>query len=367
MANQKGEQLEPGIWKHPEGKGYLAEINYTDPQTGRRIREQKSTHRLDLAREWRQTRKADALRGEVRRRKDQPRAMRFEQLAEEYLENWSRVEKAASTHQRDINSMKHLNGFFGSRGIAEIKRRDVEQYVAQRKVSGAQPGTLNRELSCLKNMLRKAVDWEYLEANPAWGVSQQREEVIEFEFVREEEIPLLIDACPAHLKPVVIFALQTGMRRGEILNLQWQDVSFDKGERGLITVRKTKNHETRYIPMTPLVRETLQDLPRNIASGKDASFVFARPDGEGIKSIRNGFEAAVRRSKLGKHIRFHDLRHTFASLLVMKGVDLRTVAKLMGHRDIRVTMRYAHLAPEHLQAAVDVLARPSVQSEQKAG
>ena len=88
---------------------------------------------------------------------------------------------------------------------------------------------------------------------------------------------------------------------------------------------------------------------------KEESFVFAKSTGEGLKSISNGFEGAVRRCKLGKHIRFHDLRHTFASHLVMKGVDLRTVAKLMGHRDIRVTMRYAHLAPDHLQAAVDVL------------
>jgi integrase len=142
------------------------------------------------------------------------------------------------------------------------------------------------------------------------------------------------------------------MRRGEILNLQWKDVSFTKG---IITVRDTKNHETRYIPLNPKVAETLQGLPRSISRGKDQSYVFVKPDGEGVKSIRNGFEGAVRRANLGKHIRFHDLRHTFASHLVMKGVDLRTVAKLLGHKDIRITMRYVHLAPDHLQSAVSVL------------
>lgn len=73
---------------------------------------------------------------------------------------------------RDTNSMKHLKAFFGKKDIAVIKRRDVEQYIAQRKAAGIKPGTINREMSCLKNMLRKAVDWEYLDLNPAWGVSQ---------------------------------------------------------------------------------------------------------------------------------------------------------------------------------------------------
>jgi site-specific recombinase XerD len=91
--------------------------------------------------------------------------------------------------------MKHLKTYFGHKEIALIKRRDVEQYVGQRKAAGAMPGTLNRELSCLKNMLRKGIDWEYLEVNPAWGVKQQREEVPEFEILYEEEAIHLIEVC----------------------------------------------------------------------------------------------------------------------------------------------------------------------------
>ena len=273
-----------------------------------------------------------------------------------------------SSKRRESPFCVRVSTYFGQKDIAAIKRRDVEQYVARRKVAEAKPGTINRELSCLKNMLRKAVDWEYLETNPAWGVSQQREDAEEVEFLREEEIEPLLDACPPHTRAVVIVALHTGMRRGELLNLQWRDVDFKNGDKGLIMVRKSKNHDIRYIPMNALVRETLQTLPRNIAAGKEESFVFAKSTGEGLKSIRNGFEGAVRRCKLGKHIRFHDLRHTFASHLVMKGVDLRTVAKLMGHRDIRVTMRYAHLAPDHLQAAVDVLTMDrELEEDQKTG
>ena len=366
MANKKGERIASGIWRRAEGDGYIAEVNYADPETGQRIREQKTIHRLDLAQEWRLTRKADALRGEVRRKRERP-ARPFGIFGDEYLENWSKVEKEQSTYMRDTNSMKHLKAFFGKKDIAVIKRRDVEQYIAQRKAAGIKPGTINRELSCLKNMLRKAVDWEYLDSNPAWGVSQQREEIEEYEFLREGEIEQLLAVCPPDTRAVVTVALYTGMRRGELFDLQWRDVDFDKGERGMITVRKTKNHDTRYIPMNEMVRATLQGLPRNITGGKDEAYVFATPTGDRRKSIRNGFEGAVRRAKLGKHIRFHDLRHTFASHLVMKGIDLRTVAKLMGHRDIRVTMRYAHLAPEHLQVAVDVLAQPITTERQSAG
>ena len=108
--------------------------------------------------------------------------------------------------------MKHLTSHFGQMHIIDIKHRDVEQYVAQRKATAAMPGTINRELSCLKNMLRKAVDWEHIETNPVWGVRQQREEVQEFEFLREEEGGQLIKACPLHLKPIIIVALNSGMR-----------------------------------------------------------------------------------------------------------------------------------------------------------
>ena len=367
MAYNKGEKVEPGIWRLKDGKGYLAELNFTDPETDQRIRERKTFHRLDLAQEWRTTRKADILRGEIRRTKKKAPPRPFNEFADEYLEKWSKVEKEPASYIRDTHSMKHLKDYFGKKPIVTIKRRDVEQYVAHRKATVAMPGTINRELSCLKNMLRKAVDWEYIETNPAWGVRQQREEVQEFGFLLEGESCRLINECPPHLQPIVIVALNTGMRRGELLSLQWQDVDFNKGDKGLIAVRKTKNHETRYIPINALVRETLLALPRNITGGKSISFVFAKSTGEGLKSIRNGFEAAVKRAEIGKHIRFHDLRHTFASHLVMRGVDLRTVAKLMGHRDIRVTMRYAHLAPEHLQAAVDALEWRPEEGTQKAG
>ena len=355
MAYEKGERIEPGIWRLRGSKEYLAEVNLIDPESGKRIRERKTSNRLDLARHWRQARKTDSLRGQVSLKKHDQLARPFDTYAQEYLKNWSKVEKQLSSYARDCNSLKHLVRFLGKKDIKHMKRRDVESYVAQRKGSAAKPGTINRELSCLKNMLRKAVDWEYIDSNPAWGVRQQREEIQEFEFLRETEIADLIDACPQHLAPIVKIALNTGMRRGEILGLTWDCVGFDKGEKGIITVRNTKNHENRHIPMNEVARSTLRRHPKRIVNGSACPFVFSNSLGDAVRSVRNGFDAAVKRAGIGRHIRFHDLRHTFASHLVMKGVDIRTVANLMGHKDIRVTMRYSHLAPDHLQAAVDVL------------
>ncbi len=364
-TTKKGARVEPGIWKHPDGQGYLAEINYTDPRTNRRIRERKSIHRIDLAREWRQTRQTDALRGEVRRRKDGPKPMTFSQLADEYLEIWSQVKKKPSSYIRDQTSVKRLRQVFGRRVISDITRRDVERYFAGRSTDmvgkgelrhPVTPATLNRELCCLKNMLRKAVDWGYLASNPAGDVKQSRESPPEFDYLTEDEIDRLLEGCGSpQLRAIVTVAVHTGMRRGEIFGLQWRDVAFDKGENGLITVRKPKNDDTRYIPMNQAVREALSGYPKRIVAGKLCPWVFSGATGSPLTDVKKGFANALRRAGIERHIRFHDLRHTFASHLVMKGVDLRAVAKLGGWRDIQMVMRYAHLAPAHLQAAVDRL------------
>jgi site-specific recombinase XerD len=360
----KGDKVEPGIWHHISGEGYVAEINYTDPQTGRRAREQKTIHRLDLAREWRRNRRADADAGEIQRKKDRPAPILFEDLGDEYLEQWSRVQKKESTYIRDKARMKRLKLIFGQKFLTEITQRDVERFLADRKADGMAPATMNRELCCLKNMLRKAVDWGYLQSNPAGGVKQQKESPPEFDFLREGEINLLIEKAAPHLKAFLTLAIYTGMRRGELFKLEWRDVGFSKGEKGIITVRDTKNRDTRYIPMSNIVRDTLQRHPKRIlveagekgqVTRRECPLVFSWPDGSGFKWIDNGFKGALERAGVTRYIRFHDLRHTFASHLTMKGVDLRTVAKLLGHRDIKMTMRYAHLAPDHLQGAVDVL------------
>lgn len=143
-------------------------------------------------------------------------------------------------------------------------------------------------------------------------------------------------------------AINTGMRKGEILNLKWENVDL---KHGLILLDITKNGERREIPINETVRATLQALPRRL----DIPHVFFNPKtGLPYRDIKGSFATALRRSKI-LDFRFHDLRHTFASHLVMANIDLTTVKELLGHKDIKMTLRYAHLAPSHKVKAVDVL------------
>jgi integrase len=167
-------------------------------------------------------------------------------------------------------------------------------------------------------------------------------------YLSKEECQILIDACSSHLRPIVITALNTGMRGGEIFSLKWANVDL---KHGFILLEKTKNGERREIPINETLRETLTGLTRRL----DLPYVFYNPFTEKpYGDIKNAFNGACRRAKIVDFV-FHDLRHTFASHLVMRGVDITTVKDLLGHKTLTMTLRYAHLAPSHKVNAVDIL------------
>jgi integrase len=166
-------------------------------------------------------------------------------------------------------------------------------------------------------------------------------------FLTSEEEQRLLAHCKEPLRPLVITALHTGLRKSEVLSLTWENVDF---KRRSITVRAAyaKNGESRSIPMNDVLTTTLEEVRiQSTATGS----VFCSRKGTPYRSFRTAFECAVRKGGI-PDFTFHDLRHTFASRLVMSGVDLPTVKELMGHKDITMTLRYTQLSSNHKYSAV---------------
>jgi len=222
--------------------------------------------------------------------------------------------------------------------------RDRYKRRRQGEVSNA---TVNREVACLKHIFTKAIEWGIVKKNPGKKVKLLRERNTRLRYLEEREIRRLHDACAEHLKPIVVVALNTGMRKEEILSLKWKDVDFRSRT---ISILDTKNGESRELPMNDIVYRVLLDIGKKA----DSPWVFCKKNGERYGNVRKAFEGARKRAGI-VDFRFHDLRHTFASHLVMAGVDLRTVQELLGHKSFEMTLRYAHLSPDHKKRALDIL------------
>lgn len=212
----------------------------------------------------------------------------------------------------------------------------IEGYKRDRleKVKGP---TVNRELACLKHMYTLAIKWGMAPENPVKGVEFLPENKHSMRVLSDEEAAQLIGAASPHFRPVLLTALNTGMRLGEILNLRWEDVNLREG---FISVEQSKSGEPRKIP----TNSVLTDVLRDVRMDRGDPYVFLGRWGKKVHSFRKVFETALKRAGIGK-CRFHDLRHTFASNLVMSGVDIVTVKELLGHKTIQMTMRHSHPSP----------------------
>jgi integrase len=192
--------------------------------------------------------------------------------------------------------------------------------------------TINRKLAFLKHLLSKAVEWGKVNENPLKKVRLYREDHARTRFLTDEEEANLLACCGPPLKPLVVTALNTGFRASELLSLTWQDVDF---RRGLASVRAgyAMNGEARSIPMNDTLTMLMKSGKLHAAEGDQ---VFCNRHSQPYRSFRTAFERAVRQAGI-QDFTFHDLRHTFASRLVMAGVDLPTVKELLGHKDITMT------------------------------
>jgi len=269
----------------------------------------------------------------------------FEQFADEYLRTHC-VNKKSFDSYYDLH-VRILKVAFKGKCLDDIKPLDIEKFKNARLMQ-VSPATVNRSLACLKSMFNRAIVWgRYEGVNPSTRVKMCREKAIRLRYLEKEEITRLVANCSEDLRPIVILAVNTGMRRGEILNLKWHDVDF---KRDVICLLETKGGDKREVPMNEAVKDALIKVRKNPKS----AYIFCYKNGEQVRDIRKTFWTALKKSGI-KDFRFHDLRHSAASHLVMAGIDLNTVREILGHKTIEMTLRYAHLSPNHKKHAVDVL------------
>jgi integrase len=269
--------------------------------------------------------------------------MAFDQLVNEFLEKHSKVEK--ESYVSDVSTGKRLVLFFKHTPIGKITSYDIKSWRQWRKEHITRNGTpvtkatLNVELSFLKKMFNLAVEWGWLKENPALLIKRLKGEKKRMRFLNRKEVDRLIECSAPFLKPIIITAVSSGMRRGEIFNLKWKDIDF---EHGFIRVEKSKNKETRDIPVDGFLSEI---LTRQTESKKNGNYVFCKKDGARFTCISKYFRAACKKAGI-EDFRFHDLRHTAASLYASGGCDITSLKNLLGHKSLEMTQRYAHLMPD---------------------
>jgi len=259
-----------------------------------------------------------------------------------------------STHERNAQLAQHLTAFFSNMHLKDASTSEISRYKSEMMKQGKSTDSLRRELGLLRRAFNVAIEeWEFCKDNPVPKVLKTlgKEDSKRVRFLSPEESQRLMLALPAWLRPMVILARHTGLRRGNLVALAWEHIDF---ERAVIMIPETKNSDPIGIPLTKTAQKTLKDL--QAVRYLHSPYVFCDNDGKphSKNRVSVAFKRACKRGNVD-NFRFHDLRHDFASMLVQSGVPIQVVKELLGHKDLRMTMRYAHLAPENLRSAVNVL------------
>jgi len=270
---------------------------------------------------------------------------RFEDFSKKYLD-YKKANKRRSW-QRDEISLEHLKEHFRGILLSKITVAQIEAYkkARQGKVKGP---TINRELACLRNLFTIAKKLgDFNGKNPVMEVDFFKEPKREEYILNKAEIDRLIEVAANHLKPIIILALNTGLRRSEILSLKWADVDFEKNE---IFIKKTKSGKPHKIPMNPFLKDLLFGLEH------DSEYIFYNPKTKTwIRDIKTAWKTARKDARLPDSFRFHDLRHCAGTYMIQGGIDIITAKEILGHASVRTTERYLHTTSENKKKAANVL------------
>ena len=333
-----------GVFERPKDSGIFW-VRYKDEQ-GREHREKVGRKKLAI-------KVYEKRRTEIAERRFFPERIRRRdvQLKDVIREHLGRVRGVLRSYPDQARCGRLWTAVLGDRTLRAIVPGDVQRYVAKR-ITEVSAASVNRELAFLKRVFNVAIDDGLCEKNPARKVKLIKENNARVRYLTDdEEAKLRVRVGEDHW-PVVELALNTGLRRAELFGLRWENVDF---KTNVLTIPRAKAGRARRVPMNSRVRDLLRALPSRLKG----DWVF--PSGSGGTALDSQnfmnrvFTPAVKGAGI-QDFRWHDLRHTFASRLVMKGVDIRTVQELLGHSDIRMTLRYSHLSPAHLLDAVEKLA-----------
>ena len=323
-------------------------ISYIDPQ-GRQVRRMIAPFK-ETAQRILSKIETEIIEGRYLNVKKDEKIL-FEDFSRRYLEMYVRLENRGLKKQGSCvnNLVKHFQGMY----LTKIDPVMIRQYLAQR-LEQVKPSTVNRHLSMLKCMFNRAIDWGMFSGtNPTKGIKKIAENNSRCRWLSEEEQMVLLSHCCGITKVIVMVALKTGMRWGEIVNLKWRQApqsNYVDFENDTIVIHESlaKSKQPRYIPLSKVVKAALQTVPK--ISGND--YIFQNPETKKpFGTIRCSFKNALKKAQINDFT-FHDLRHTFASQLVRSGVDLYVVQKLLGHATPKMTQRYAHLSSHQLKDAI---------------
>ena len=288
-------------------------------------------------------------------------------------------------HEKTQHTLRNNFDAIMPQRLDAISGRDLEQIRTGWMQAGNKSSTVNRKMGSISGVFSRAVEWEYISVHPLAKLKQlkvdsmgmvryldadetkrlrealdtrqhearaERESANKWRADRGKELmPSLLELpFTDHLKPLVLVSLNTGMRRGELFDLKWSAVNFDTKT---ITASgsTTKTSDTRHIPMNTEVFGVLKAWKEQLGKSR---YVFPSQQGGRLEGVKAAWSKLLERAKI-EGFRWHDMRHDFASRLVMAGVPLNTVRDLLGHADIKMTLRYAHLAPGTKAAAVELI------------
>ena len=296
------------------------------------------------------------------------------------------IEQTQKGKKQALVRYKYLCTQVGKIRLSEFTAFRISKFQSQRKKEGVSDATINRDVSAITALLKHAVNMGFLPELPIKGkVQKYRESVERPGYLRPEEEARLREALEArdaakreererfnkwrqernyplfpeiglysdYLTPLVLTAMLTGLRRGELFNLAWQDIDLQAGEL-IVRAKGAKSGKTRTVPLRDECREVLTTWKQLTEYSQPGDYVFPNKKGERLDNVNTSFRNLLKAAKI-TGFRFHDLRHHCASMLVQADVSLYTVKEWLGHSDFKMTQRYAHLAPDNLKEAARTL------------